>query len=129
MAYLDYTWHPSILAYSRTDTHQLLGNKFPVYNYCMYHYSSNHIFPVNILKKSKYLIESTNIIENKDMLDCVGYYCLTMDHPQLIANVLKVELQGSWPPIDMLNSTTSRPIGVHVCNYPAQLTHALSEML
>ena len=87
MAYLDYTWHPSILVYSRTDTHQLLGNKVPVYNYCMYHYSSNHIFLVNILQKSIFLIESTNIIENKDLIDCVGYYCLSMDHPQLIANV------------------------------------------
>ena len=65
MAYLDHICHPSILVYSRTDTHQLLGYKFAVYNYCMYHYSWNHIFPENILK----------IIKNMSLM--TKYRCYT----------------------------------------------------
>jgi len=36
--------------YSRIYIHQLLGNKFAIYNYCMYRYSWNHIVPENMLK-------------------------------------------------------------------------------
>jgi len=37
---------------------------------------------------------------------------------------LEVELQGSWPSSYTLNSTTSRPNGVHVYYIPSQPTHA-----
>jgi len=50
MSYLDYICHLSSQVYNRTDTHQLLGNNCPVYNYCMYPYSFVHISLENMLK-------------------------------------------------------------------------------
>jgi hypothetical protein len=38
---------------------------------------------------------------------------------------LEVELQGSWASAYTLNSTMSRPNGVHVYYFPSQATHAL----
>jgi hypothetical protein len=39
--------------------------------------------------------------------------------------MLEVELQGSWPSLYTLNSTTSRPNGVHVYYFSSQPTDAL----
>ena len=58
--YLDYICHPSIHLYSRIYIHQLLGNKFGVYNdNCMPPYSCVRIFSENMLK-------IVNIIYRKD---------------------------------------------------------------